>query len=113
MLFNVYSVRDKISNREIRVFFAVTHGQACRDNIEIDLRSQKNPAGLPFNDLEYWNIARYDNEKHVFSPPINDEGIECDEYKIDILKSYQFQVEDKVKQDKEINPEKLDNALKS
>lgn len=113
MILNVYSVRDKISAREIRVFFAVTHGQACRDNVELDLRSPKNPMGLPFNDLEYYCIARYDNELHTFLPPVDDKGVECDEYKIDILKSYQFQVEDKVVHNDKIDPEKLDNAVRS
>lgn len=82
MIFNVYSFIDRVSGRERRVFFSETDGSACRDNIEFDVRSEKNPAGFPFKDIKYVCIAKYDSETHKF------ENLEPRE--LDILSCYEF-----------------------
>ncbi len=85
MKMNVYSVQDRIRQREYRVVFSETDGALCRDNIPIDARTQSNPAGLPFNDIRYAQIATYNTETHKFT--------NCEEREIDILKAYKFNVE--------------------
>lgn len=88
MKLNVYSVRDAIRGAEIRLGFSETDGAFCRDSVPIDIRSRDNPAGLPFNDVAYYQIAEYDTQTHKF--------INIEERQLDILKSYQFKVEKEI-----------------
>ena len=94
---NVYVAQDKISGRGYRIIFADNDGTLCRDNVQQDLRSEKNPIGLPFKDLAYLHIAVYDTENFTFEnvPARN----------VDILKSYEFKVE------KEVVKESVDKPL--
>lgn len=85
MIQNVYVAQDKISGRGYRIIFADNDGTLCRDNINQDLRSEKNPIGLPFKDLAYIHIAEYDTEKFTFN--------NVPSRSVDILKSYDFKVE--------------------
>lgn len=94
---NVYVAQDKISGRGYRIIFADNDGTLCRDNIQQDLRSEKNPIGLPFKDLAYVHIAVYDTEAFTF------ENVPARE--VDILKSYEFKVE------KDVQKEDLDKPL--
>lgn len=82
---NVYVARDKISGRGYRIIFADNDGTLCRDNVPNDLRSEKNPIGLPFKDLGYTHIAVYDTETFIFD--------NVDPREVDILKSYEFKIE--------------------
>lgn len=83
---NVYGMYDKQSNRVLRIIFSDNDSTLCRDNVPGDLRSEKNPFGLPFNDLGYKFIATYDTEDLSF---VNAERVRD----VDILKSYSFKVE--------------------
>lgn len=85
---NVYSVQDAIRGREIRITMSETDGAMARDNLPLDIRSKENPAGLPFNDIEYIKIAEYDTEIHKF--------INVEHQKVDILTAYKFKVETQV-----------------
>lgn len=85
MFQNVYGVVDKCSGRAIRIAFSDNDSTLVRDNVTIDLRSDKNPIGLPFQDLQYFHIANYDTEKLTF------ENVPSRE--VDILKSYNFKTE--------------------
>lgn len=91
MLQNVYVAQDKISGRGYRIIFADNDGTLCRDNINQDLRSEKNLIGLPFKDLAYIHIATYDTENFTFkNVPSRD---------VDILNSYQFKIEKPVEKE--------------
>lgn len=104
MKFNVYRVTDKIKNREVRIFFAETDGSAARDQIGFDVRSEQNPAGLPFQDIQYSQIATYDSELHLFE--------NVTERVIDIEKSYRFRHPEKEMKKEEVSPEKLEKFVK-
>ena len=86
MVQNVYGMYDKQSGRVLRIIFADNDSTLCRDNVPGDLRSEKNPLGLPFNDLGYKYLATYDTEALTF------ENTECIR-DVDILNSYNFKVE--------------------
>lgn len=94
---NVYVAQDKVSGRGYRIIFADNDGTLCRDNVQQDLRSEKNPIGLPFRDLAYLHIAVYDTETFSF------ENIASRE--VNILQSYEFKVE------KEVEKEDVDKPL--
>lgn len=85
MVQNVYGMYDKQSGRVLRIIFADNDSTLCRDNVPGDLRSEKNPFGLPFNDLGYKYIATYDTEALTFENTVVRD--------VDILKSYSFKVE--------------------
>lgn len=104
MILNIYRVMDSVRKREVRIFFSETDGAACRDQISFDLRSEKNPSGLPFQDIEYWRIGRYDTENGQF---FNDEPV-----KIDIEHAYSFRHPEVEMKKEEIDPSKLDKMVK-
>lgn len=88
MIQKVYGVIDKCSGRAIRIAFSDNDSTLVRDNVVVDLRSDKNPIGLPFQDLQYFQIAEYDTEKLTFNNVPSRE--------VDILKSYNFKTEKSV-----------------
>lgn len=105
MIYNVYRVVDKIKKREVRIFFSETDGSACRDQINFDVRSEQNPAGLPFVDIQYSQIGTYDTDNHHF------ENVE--ERIIDIEKSYAFRHPEREMQKEEISANKLEESVKN
>lgn len=86
MVQNVYVMYDKQSGRGLRLVFADNDSTLCRDNVPGDLRSEKNPIGLPFNDLGYKYIATYDTDDMTFE---NTDVIRD----VDIFNSYNFKIE--------------------
>lgn len=102
MQFNVYSARDKIKGREFRIILAETDGAMCRDNLPLDIRNKDNPIGIPFNDLEYVQVATYDSEKGEFK--------NTEHRTIDIMKAYKFKVETKAEREP-IEPQKLAESV--
>lgn len=92
---NVYVAVDTVSGRAYRVIFADNDGTLCRDNVEHDIRSEKNPIGLPFKDLQYVQIAEYETQERKF--------INVEPRTIDILKSYDFKVEKTLEHKENLN----------
>lgn len=89
MLLNCYVLVDKVSTRMVKVVFACTDGELVRNNIPVDCRSDQNPAGLPFQDVEYRCVGTFDTDTFVLSS--------SDIRTVDILKSYNFKIENPVK----------------
>ena len=92
---NVYVAFDKVSGRSFRIIFSDNDSTMVRDNVNIDIRSDKNPIGLPFKDLGYKHIANYNTETLFF------ENVENRE--IDILKSYDFKIEKPMTKNENLN----------
>lgn len=92
---NVYVAVDTVSGRAYRVIFADNDGTLCRDNVEHDIRSEKNPIGLPFKDLQYIQIAEYETQERKF--------INVEPRVIDILKSYDFKIEKPLEHKENLN----------
>jgi hypothetical protein len=89
MKLKLFAVFDNCSKSIVRFAFGNNESSFCRDNVSLDIMSEKNPRGIPFKDLIYKVIGEVDTETFEVSPlPISD---------VDIMKSYQFKVENPVK----------------
>lgn len=88
MKLKLFAVKDTCQDAVIRFAFGNNPSSFCRDNLAGDILSEKNPRGIPFKDLAYFEIGEVDLESLKVEP--------TEILKIDILKSYEFKIENPV-----------------
>lgn len=89
MKLNLYALVDnKANNALVRFAFGSNDSSFIRDNLPMDIYNDKTKRGLPFPDMDYYQIATVDIENFTVE--------QVEKRLVDKEHAYQFKVENPV-----------------